>query len=53
MGEILADDADEMHWRGKITGGNPRERSGATEEVFPFCDGGFDVIDGDRAADKD
>ena len=53
LGKILANDADEMHRRGEITGSNPREGRGATEEVFPFCDRSFDVIDGDRTADKD
>jgi len=53
LGEILADDADQMDGRGEIGGGETGEGSGAAEEVFPFRGRGLDVVDGDGAADED
>ncbi len=53
LGEILANDADEMDRGGKIGGGETGERGRAAEQVFPFRGGSFDVVDGDRAADED
>lgn len=53
LGEILADDADEMDGGSEIGGGETGERGGATEQVFPFRSRSFDVVDGDGAADED
>ena len=53
LGEILADDADEMDGGGEIGGGETGKRGGAAEQVFPFRGGSFDVVDGDGAADED
>lgn len=53
LGEVLADDADEMDGGGEIGGGESGEGCGAAEEVFAFGSRGFDVVDGDGAADED
>ena len=52
-GEIVADDADEIDRAAKERGGERGVGGGTTEEVPGFGFGGFDVVDGDGAADDD
>ena len=53
LGEIMADDADEIDGAAEEGGGEGGVGGGTTEEVLGFCGGGFDVVDGDGAADDD
>ncbi len=53
LGEIMADDADEIDRAAEEGGGEGGVGGGTTEEVLGFCGGGFDVVDGDGAADDD
>jgi hypothetical protein len=53
LGEVFANDANQMHGSGEIRAGDTGERGRATEEIFAFGCGGFDVIDGDGASDED
>src|SRR5262249_51786009 len=52
LGEIIADDADEVHLIGQVRGGDADVRRGAAEELGAAAARPIDVIEGDRADDE-
>lgn len=53
LGEIMADDADEIDGAAEEGGGECGVGGGSAEEILGLCFGSFDMVDGDGAADDD